>query len=79
MLQMRMTFQAYLDTIRAKTGKGPDQFKAAMEKSGVLKFDMKAKDFCDWLAKENGLGHGHAMALWAVFKSKGWVVDPKKK
>ncbi len=50
-----------------------------MEKSGVLKFDMKAKDFCDWLAKEHDLGHGHAMALWAVFKSKGWVADPKKK
>jgi hypothetical protein len=24
------------------------------------------------------LGHGLSMAIWAVFKSKGWVADKKK-
>jgi Domain of unknown function (DUF4287) len=42
-----MSFQAYIDNIKAKTGKTPEQIKAAMEKAGVLKFDMKAKVFCD--------------------------------
>jgi Domain of unknown function (DUF4287) len=74
-----MSFQAYIDTIKAKTGKTPEQIRAAMEKAGVLEFDMKAKVFCDWLAAEYELGHGHSMALWAVAKSKGWVADPKKK
>ncbi len=74
-----MSFQAYLDNIKAKTGKGPEDFKAAMVKSKILVHDMKAKTFTDWMAAEYDLGHGHAMALWAVFKSKGWVADPKKK
>jgi Domain of unknown function (DUF4287) len=74
-----MSFQAYIDNIKAKTGRTPEQFKTAMEKAGVFKSDMKAKSFCDWLAAEHDLGHGHSMALWAVFKSKGWVADPKKK
>ncbi len=74
-----MTFQAYLDSIKAKTGKGPDDFKVAMTKAKVLGFDMTATTFCKWLGTEYGLGHGHAMALWAVFKSKGWVADPKRK
>ena len=74
-----MTFQAYLDAVKAKTGKTPDQLKTEMEKAGVLKFDMKATVFCEWLAAKHSLGHGHAMALWAVFKSKGWVADPKKR
>ena len=29
-----MSFQAYLDTIRAKTGKTPEQIKAAATKAG---------------------------------------------
>jgi hypothetical protein len=32
-----------------------------------------------WLKREFDLGHGHAMALWAVFKDKGWVEAPKGK
>jgi len=29
-----MSFQAYLDTIKKKTGKGPDDFKKLAEKKG---------------------------------------------
>jgi hypothetical protein len=74
-----MTFQAYIDNIKTKTGLSPEQFKLAMKKAGVLKVDMKAKVFTDWLAAEYDLGHGHAMALWALFGSNGWVARPKKK
>jgi hypothetical protein len=72
-----MTFQAYLDNIRAKTGKTPEQFKAAAAKAGVYSQDMKASALVAWLKKEYDLGHGHSMAIWAVFKAKGWVDSPK--
>src|SRR5262249_217350 len=65
--------QAYLDNIRAKTGKTPEQFKALAEKAGVYRPDMKAIALIAWLKKEFDLGHGHSMAIWAVFKGKGWV------
>ncbi len=74
-----MTFQAYLDNIKAKTGKTPEQFKALATKAGVYKRDMKAAALVAWLKQEFDLGHGHAMALWAVFKDKGWVEAPKGK
>lgn len=74
-----MSFQAYIDNIQSKTGKTPDDFKNEMKKAGVLSPDMKATDLVNWLKKNYGLGHGHSMAIWAVFKSKGWVTDPKKK
>jgi hypothetical protein len=32
-----------------------------------------------WLKEDFDLGHGHSMAIWAVFKSKGWLEDKKKK
>ena len=37
-----MSFQAYLDNIRAKTGKTPEQFKALASKAGIYSRDMKA-------------------------------------
>lgn len=72
-----MSFQAYLDNIKAKTGKTPEQLKAAAVKAGVFARDMKATALVTWLKQEFDLGHGHSMAVWAVFKSKGWVDDPK--
>jgi hypothetical protein len=74
-----MSFQAYLDNIRTKTGKTPDQFKALAVKAGVYSPDMKAAALVAWLKKEFGLGHGHCMAIWAVFKAEGWVKDPSQK
>jgi hypothetical protein len=68
-----MTFQAYLDNIRTKTGKGPEDFRAAATKAGVLVPGVKAGDLVAWLKQEYGLGRGHAMAIYAVFKSKGWL------
>ena len=68
-----MSFQAYLDNIKTKTGKTPEDFKLLMEQQGVFSPDMKASELVAWLKKEFDLGHGHSMAIWAVFKSKGWV------
>ena len=68
-----MSFQAYLDNIQAKTGKSPGDFKKLAEKkgflkSGKLKTEVKAGEIVDWLKKDFKLGHGHAMAIYALFK-----------
>ncbi len=68
-----MSFQAYIDNIEAKTGKTPGELKNAAEKAGVYKRDMKADDLVKFLKEEFDLGHGHCMAIWAVFKQEGWV------
>jgi transposase len=73
-----MSFQAYLDTIKAKTGKNPKDFMMLMKKRGIFSPDMKASALVSFLAKEFKLGHGHSMAVWAVFKDEGWVKSPKK-
>jgi hypothetical protein len=75
-----VSFQAYIDNIKAKTGKTPVELKQAAEKAGIYSPDMKASELTDFLAKKFGLGHGHSMAIWAVFKDEGWVTSqPKKK
>lgn len=73
-----MSFQAYLDTIKAKTGKTPEELKELAEKDGVYKPDMKAGELVTWLKQEYDLGHGHSMAVWAVWKQKGWIPSPQK-
>jgi Domain of unknown function (DUF4287) len=73
-----MSFQAYIDNIKAKTGKTPEDFKKQLEKEKLLNSDMKATDLVKWLKNKYDLGHGHSMAIWAVFKSKGWVNEKKK-
>ena len=65
-----MTFKAYIDNIHAKTGKTPDDFRALAEKKGLLKPGVKAMEIVNWLKKEHGLGHGHAMAIYATFKGR---------
>jgi hypothetical protein len=63
-----MTFQAYLDNIAAKTGKSPADFKKLAKKKGLLKPGTKAMQIVAWLKKDFELGHGHAMAIYAVLK-----------
>ncbi len=63
-----MSFQAYLDNIKAKTGKTPEDFKQLADKKGLLKPGTKAGDIVAWLKEDYGLGHGHAMAIYTVFK-----------
>lgn len=74
-----MSFQAYIDNIKVKTGKSPEEFMKQMQEEGLLQTELKATDLVNWLKKNYDLGHGHSMAVWAVFKSKGWVPESKKK
>ena len=74
-----VSFQAYLDNIKTKTGKTPEDFKKLAKEKGLLKPGFKASDLVKWLKGDFELGHGHSMAVWAVFKSKGWVEEPKRK
>ena len=73
-----MSFQAYLDNIKAKTGHTPDDFHVFAKRAGLLTPDLRASDLVAWLKKDFDLGHGHAMAIWASFKAKGWVEAPAK-
>ena len=68
-----MSFQAYLDTIKTRTGKGPDEFRKLSEqkglsKNGQLKPGVKAGEIVKWLHEDFDLGHGHAMAIYALLK-----------
>lgn len=54
-----MSFQAYLDNIKAKTGKTPEDFRARAKKKGLV----KSGEIVTWLKAEFGLGHGHANAI----------------
>jgi hypothetical protein len=72
---MPMSFQAYLDNIQAKTGVDAAGFRAlATAKSwaedGVLKPDVKAGTIVAWLKADYDLGHGHAMAIYALLKGR---------
>lgn len=62
-----MSFQAYIDNIYTKTGKTPEDFKKLAEKKGLLKPGTKAMQVVNWLKEDFGLGHGHAMAIYATF------------
>ncbi|MGL5004171.1 MAG: DUF4287 domain-containing protein [Casimicrobium sp.] len=57
-----MSFQAYLDTVKAKTGKTPGDFKQLADQKGLTKHG----EIVAWLKNEFALGHGHANAVAAV-------------
>lgn len=70
-----MSFQSYLDNIQTKTGHSPEKFsELAIEKgfitNGKLNPSVKAGEIVQWLKNDFGLGHGHAMAIYAWFKGK---------
>jgi hypothetical protein len=70
-----MSFQAYLDTIRQKTGKSPAELRRyASQKGwtegGTLRPDVKAGTVIADLKEDLGLGHGHAMAVVALLQGK---------
>ena len=68
-----MSYRAYLTNIQAKTGKSPADFRALAEekgftKKGRLAADVKASIIFKWLKEDFQLGHGHAMAIFALLK-----------
>ena len=68
-----MSFQAYIDNIKEKTGKTPEMIRQDAVDQGILAEDMKATPFTNWLKSEYGLGHGHAMAMWKYFIDHKWI------
>jgi hypothetical protein len=77
-----MSFKAYIDNIFAKTGKTPEDFrKLAEEKKflvdGKIPTTVKATQITDWLKADFGLGHGHAMSIYALFKGIKGAKDVK--
>jgi uncharacterized protein YvpB len=44
-----MSFQAYIDNIKTKTGKSLEDFKKQMQKEGLLRPELKATDLVNWL------------------------------
>ena len=70
-----MSFQAYIDNIREKTGKGPEDFaRLAAERGftegGRLKKGVKAGEVLDWLKADFDLGRGHGMAIVALLQGR---------
>ena len=70
-----MSFQAYIDNIKTKTGKTPADFKELAHQKGFmengqLKPGIKAGQIVAWLKEDFSLGHGHAMAIYATFKGR---------
>lgn len=76
-----MSFQAYLDTIKAKTGKGPEDLQALADQRGFstdgrLAPGVKAGQIVEWLRDDFALGRGHAMAMYALLKGDKSPGDP---
>ena len=76
-----MTFQAYLDTIMAKTGLGPDDFrrlageKGLLDGTGFLAEGTKPGTVIAWLKEDFGLGQGHGMAIVSTLSQRPVASD----
>ncbi|MDE1871127.1 MAG: DUF4287 domain-containing protein [Candidatus Micrarchaeota archaeon] len=54
-----MTYKAYIDNIKAKTGKDPEYYRKEAKKKGLVRHG----DLLKWLKGKEKLGHGHANAI----------------
>lgn len=66
----RMTFRAYIDNIRAKTGKGPRDFERLAKAKGLLNSETTPEQIAAWLKEEFGLGYGHSLMIYSLLKPK---------
>jgi Domain of unknown function (DUF4287)/Domain of unknown function (DUF5655) len=62
-----MSFQAYIDNIRAKTGKTPEDFIKLAAQNRLTKHG----EIVTWLKSNFALGHGHAAAMAGVVLKAG--------
>ena len=60
-----MSYKAYIDNIKEKTGKGPDQYLTLAKKKGLTTH----AELLAWLKSDMGLGHGHANAMIRYIKN----------
>ncbi len=66
-----MSFQTYLDNIQAKTGKSPADWRAYAQAQGYMRdgaLVVAAGALVADLKRDFALGHGHAMAVYALLK-----------
>jgi Domain of unknown function (DUF4287)/Domain of unknown function (DUF5655) len=68
-----MSFQAYLDTVRAQTGKTVADFRVLAEEKSLSKHGEVVK----WLKNDFALGHGHATAVAAALLKAEHAVTPQ--
>ncbi len=54
-----MTYTAYIDSIKAKTGKDPEYFQAKAKEKDLTKYG----ELLEWLKADFGLGRGHDNAI----------------
>ena len=59
-----MTYKAYIDNIKSKTGKDPGYFQKLAKEKGLVKH----AELLSWLKSDCGLGHGHANAIILYIK-----------
>jgi hypothetical protein len=62
-----MSYQAYIDNIRAKTGKTPEDFIKLAAQNRLTKHG----EIVSWLKSNFALGHGHATAMAGVVLKAG--------
>ena len=71
-----MTYKAYIDNIKAKTGKSPMDFMVLARKKGFVKNGkvvVKHGEVLFWLKSEFRLGHGHANSIVFYFRDPQWA------
>ena len=71
----RMSFQAYLDAVEAKTGRTPADIVELARAQGFER-GSRGGPVVAWLKAELGIGHGHAQALAHVI-TKGPTISAR--
>lgn len=69
-----MSYQAYLDAVKAKTGKTLADFKVLAEQKGLTKHG----EMVAWLKQDFKLGHGHAAAVAAALLKPDHFSTPRE-
>ncbi len=60
-----MSYKAYIDNIKVKTGQGPEYFQGEARKKKLTQH----AELLAWLKSDCGLGHGHANAIIMYIKN----------
>lgn len=66
--KMAMDFDTYMAGVETKTGKNWREFLPILKHAGLSKKGTTATMVKNYLAENYGIGHGHAMGIWRVFK-----------